>query len=118
MARRTQYKLDQRDLLTAEPPFDTDRLRGLIGGASDNRYALPSDAEMVKLCNILNQWHAWFYAAQQLREINRSADEAAAAIETLQRILRSSGIDVLPRLSAATYSRNGCTMRRWSFTKR
>jgi hypothetical protein len=84
---RKQYKLEQRARLTREPPFTPDILRELIGNALANRYAPPGPAEAQRLCSILNQRHAWFYEVQELREFNTAVDDAAAAIETLQKVL-------------------------------
>lgn len=84
---RRQYKLGKRVPLAQEPPLTPDKLQRLISNALGNRYAPPGAAQTERLCSILNQWHAWFYEAQELREFNKVVEEAAAAIEELQVVL-------------------------------
>jgi len=87
MSRRRPYKLATRARLTRDPPFTPESLQATIGDVLGTKYTPPGDAEAAKLCSILNQWHAWFYEAQELREFNAAAEKAAAAIETLQSAL-------------------------------
>ncbi len=80
---RAPYRLQQRDMLSADPPFTPETLRTILVDALGDRYAPPGDAETATLCGILNQWHQWFYHAQEARKFNALIAKAQAALDTL-----------------------------------
>lgn len=87
MTPRRPYKLAKRADLLPDPPFTPEGLRETIRDALGGKYAPPGDAEAVRLCGILNSWHAWFYEAQEQRKFNESVEQAEAALKTLQAVL-------------------------------
>jgi hypothetical protein len=94
--RRKPYKIEKRSDLTAAPPFNSEGLRVLVQEALGPKYAPIGEAETVELCGILNFWHHHFYAAQEERKFNDSADRVRTELESVAPLI-SNILEALSR---------------------
>jgi hypothetical protein len=91
MKQKKPYRLSDRRLLSAEPPFTTSMVREkLVTAANGPKRAAtndPNDDDVAWLTSTINLRHGYFFAAQCERARKSRREEAFALIERLRQLM-------------------------------
>lgn len=95
--KRGRY-VTRRSQLESNRPFCVERLRNVFEknvllGPKGRRtvWIMPTDGGLQRLSNILNNWHDWFFAAQEQRKLNEAKKAAEEAFKSLRSVLPTLG---------------------------